>query len=264
MPVTDPVWLGADDLIKAQLWAVAEQEVLREKRASLLLGESVEGGKLLPIHQLTRYARKVNIDYTKPPRGKKPYSPMGKADPANAPLVSTGNRARAVVLSRTAVVPGGIWGYWDRDPHTGRYWGEILYKHRTGFQQTFYGPQRRSKASIDAARYSQRKNRGFRLAANKGRVANIPSRDVIGLPPQRIARVKAKVEARWRQLRPTAERITRMDPRQPTPPAPNQTRQFETVGTLTARGFRVPTRPQQIVGGIVGAVQRAIGKLFGR
>lgn len=263
MPVTDPVWLGADPLIQAQLWAVAEREVLLAKRSSLMLGDSTEGGKLLPIHPLTRFARRANIDYTKPPRGRKPYSPMGRANESNAPLLATGHKARAVVLLRAAATPAGIWGYWDRDPHTGKYWGEILYKHRTGFQQTFYGPNRRKAAAFNP------RNPGFKpRKVPKGRVAQIPQRDVIGLPPQWTARVKAKVDAKWRQLRPQAERLTRMDPRQPTPPASNigltGRYQYASTPALGARGFRTPTGGQQLAGRIASAVTRLVRGLFGR
>ncbi len=204
MPVTDPLWPYLPEYVLAALYDVA-------KRAALLVGESAGGGPLLPIHPLTRLARERNIDPTKPPRGKRPYSPQGRASPNNAPLVATGANARAIALLRNETVPGGIWTYWERDPHTRKFWGEILAQHQRGFQQTFYWP-RGAKRGWKRTEMGP----GFRNSFRKGlkppgRIGNVPARDTLGLAPPRVAQVRAKVESRWRRMRPEVEKFIRLN-----------------------------------------------------
>lgn len=250
MPVGDPLWQDAPEEIKDILYAFAENEVVTAKRTSLLLGESARGGNLVPIHPLTKLARRYNVDPTVPPRGRKPYSPMGRAIPEAPPLLATGARARSFVLLRAARVPGGVWGYWDRDPHTGQFWGQILAKHRRGFVQDFYWPNNRRSGSSPL--------NPVRLARQRRRRGVVPVRDVFGLPMARVAVIRGKIATRWRQLRVQLDRIERLDPAHRVPPSAH-------VGTPGP--LRMPTTGQFLRMGareIGSSITRRVGSVVER
>lgn len=150
---------------------------------------------------------------------------------------------------RTARVPQGIWGYWDRDAHTGKYWGQILAKHQRGFTQDFYWPNGRRTGSSPL--------NPVRLARQRRRRGVVPPRDTMGLSPQWVARVKARVDARWRQLRPQVQRMqTTIGPAN----APRTPTQY--ASPLTARGFAVPTQGQSLAGRIASMVNRLVSGLL--
>jgi hypothetical protein len=164
-------WLEADavavDVPRSEMAGFLRQaapvaaEVWRAYRAR---GLDVNGFPMKPIHSLTRKARRDNIN---PVSGRKPYSPMGTADEAAAPLQATRGASRLQSLLRWKVqAPRGIWFYWATDRHTGKPWGEILDAHRKGFARFFVYPQR---------------SWGF-----------VPSRNVFGFSPEELTEIRDK------------------------------------------------------------------------
>lgn len=279
LPVTDPLWQRAPLEIREQLELVASAAILAQKKQSILLGESATGGKLTPIHALTKLARDRNINPTVPPKGRTPYSPQGRASSVNAPLAATGSQSRIVQLLRVAITPDGFWVYWDNDPHSGgQNWGAILAKHRGGFTQTFYWPYRKKGWARSAF------GRGYRNSWSKprptGRLGVVPARDTFGLPPARTSMVKSIAGSRWTNMRRTVEALVKAGATEDAASTAAarrgnvvivdyQGKRIGVGGTMAdQRWGSTATRTETsgrfgIVGGIVAKVTRQIASLFG-
>jgi len=132
----------------------------------LASGVDKNGRLLRPIHIKTRRSRADNIN---PVTGRTPYSPMGIADPSNAPLQATGSRSRTRTLLMARITVRGLFIYWRVDSHTGQNWGDVLARHAAGYWQRFHD----------------------------GQYGYVPPRDVIGLAPQYAAFFRQQFQGWW-------------------------------------------------------------------
>jgi hypothetical protein len=164
-PTKDIAWQLAGEAGQLRFWNHAADIGLVIRRASLASGIDLNGRRMVKLSPLTRRDRKQNKNSV---TGKPPYSPMGRADPAYAPLQSTGGLSRTQTLLRAKVTKGGVWFFWADDPHTGRNWGAILARHARGFTQKFH--------------------RGW---------GYVPSRNVLGFPPADVRKIQAEMATWW-------------------------------------------------------------------
>lgn len=170
-PTADPAWRAASDQLRARFRAEAGRVAARLWDASRAAGLDKDGKPLRPIHALTVADRATD---TSPVTGRKPYSPMGRANPAAAPLTATGAASRTRSYLRwQGVKDRGVWFYHKYDPHTRRYWGEILRRHAAGFNQRF--------------------RNGY---------GHVPARDVLGFSDHELDQVRAHMDRWWIDHRP--------------------------------------------------------------
>jgi hypothetical protein len=166
LPTGDPLWQRITPQGKAEALTVFRLLALQAKRRELALGLDKDGKPMLPISSLTAKSRALDLD---PVTGHRPYSPMGRADPRNAPLQSTGDKSRTQSLLNCKIADDVFTFWWGFDPATGRNWGDFLAMHAAGFEQTFAD----------------------------GRTAFVPPRDVIGLSPQYADWLKRQIGSWW-------------------------------------------------------------------
>jgi hypothetical protein len=168
-PVEDPAWGLAPDPLKKAFWKEASrvgQELWDRSRAR---GLDRWGQPLAAISPLTAQARDDNINSV---TGKKPYSPMGRANSSNKPLTPVGEKSRARSLLRAQAFPGrGVWFYWLFDFNSRIYWGAAMERHAQGFRKYFRYPRH-----------------GW---------GHVPSRDIVGFSGAEVAAVARAMKSWW-------------------------------------------------------------------
>jgi len=177
---------------------------LRVKRLSLARGLDKNGNPLAPISNLTRIARRDDINSV---TAKHPYSPRGRARVTAPPLQATGTASRTYSLLRFDVRGESVWFSWGFDAASGMDWGIVLARHANGFTQRFAYPQP-----------------GW---------GHVPSRDVIGLSAADITQVTHEVRLWWganrRQWAPHGEGSYLIPPRKPVRKPPPQAKRAKPV-----------------------------------
>lgn len=169
MPTSDVAWHLAGREGQRIAGREAARLVLVAMNHQLAAGIDRFGKPLTPISGRTAASRSANIN---PVTGHQPYSPMGRASAANAPLQSTGAKSRTRSLLRARPDEGDILVFWADDIHTGVNWGLVLARHAAGFYMRFH----------DGWGY-------------------VPPRDVIGLAPVYLAWFRTRFGEWWKANR---------------------------------------------------------------